>query len=370
MADTRLTDVKDEFTKKDQELDAEYAGIQQQYDTWHQGALNDIQEQQRIQDELADQQLANTEQKIEQQKETARQNKETEEKKALNEYTAFNNPYGYQAELLASQGLSNSGLSETTKLGSFNTYQNRLASANKVLQEAITTYDMEINDARLNNDVIKAQNAYNTLEQKLTYGEKYWNNTIANTLNKINAKTSLSNEYFDRYQTVYQNIKNEEATAEAIRQFNEKMAEEKRQFNADLEEQQRQFNEQMNYKKEQDKINNSGDDKPIDEEVTTLKSINYGNSATTRNKSDYLFNNTQNQPRYIYDQKLIESGVYAGDLGIDDCPSTNRIWKARIPNAKTGKTETRFFVWIDKTTGYVEIDDSSMVKKLIAKSGY
>ena len=90
----------------------------------------------QTQNEALDKQLAFNTEKIEQQKEIARQNKETEEKKAKNDYTAYVNPYGLQAESFASRGLLNSGVSETAKLGGYNSYQNRLASANKAMQDA------------------------------------------------------------------------------------------------------------------------------------------------------------------------------------------------------------------------------------------
>lgn len=341
MADKRLTNIETEYKTKEQAMTDKYAGLQQENDAWHTDINNQLDENERIQNELADKQLANTTQKIEQQKEDARQNKEVEEQKALNDYTAFTNPYGYQAEALASQGLLHSGVSETTKLGGFNTYQNRLASANKVMQEAITTYDMEINDAILNNDVIKAQNAYAKLEQKLTYGEKYFNNKMSLTMNQMNDMRDLSNDYFTRYQTMYQNIENEKAAAEAIRQFNEKMAEEKRQFNANLNEEKRQYNESLKYEKEKEK-----DDEPIDE--GTYVDLN-GNSIETQNKEDYLFKNNQNQPRYVNNTKLKDTGFKAHELGsqiTSQLPGTNRIWTAN------GK----YYVWVDKSVGeYLDV---------------
>lgn len=132
-------------------------------------------EYERTQNEALDKQLAFQEKLINQNKEKAREVKETEEKKAKNDYFSYINPYGVQAESFASQGLLNTGVSETAKLGGYNTYQNRVATANKVMQEAFVQYDNELEQARLNNDVQKAQNALNKLQMQLEYSENYYN---------------------------------------------------------------------------------------------------------------------------------------------------------------------------------------------------
>lgn len=186
-------------------------------------------EQERIQNEIADKQLANQTRKIEQQKETARNNYDTESKRAKNDYLGFTNPYGVQAESLASQGLGNSGVSETSKLGGYNTYQNRLASANKVMQDAFVQYDNDLNDAILNNDVQKAQNALNKLNMQMEYAKNYFGNKSSFMQNQFSTSQEIDNNYFNRYQTVYGNIQQEKAQAEAIRQWEAEMAYKKEQ---------------------------------------------------------------------------------------------------------------------------------------------
>jgi hypothetical protein len=200
-------------------------------------------EYERVTNENLDKQLAFNESKIEQQKEEARKSKETEDKKALNDYTAYVNPYGYQAESMANSGLNNSGVSETAKLGAYNTYQNRLANSNKVLQDAITEYDNSMNEARLTNDVTKAQNALSKLQMQLEYQQNYMSNKSTITQNQLSNNQSLDSDFYNRYQTEYANIQNEKAQAENIRQWEAEMAEK-----------QRQYNESLAYQKEQDKL--------------------------------------------------------------------------------------------------------------------
>ena len=197
----------------------------------------------QIQNDTLDKPLAFQQQEIEKQKQEAQQIKENEAKKAQNDYMSFINPYGVQAESQASSGLLNSGLSETSKLGGWNTYQNRLASANKAMQDAFAEYDSAINEARLNNDVQKAQNALNKLQMQFEFQQNYYSNKSTISQNQLSNNQALDSDYYNRYQTEYQNIQNEKAQAEAIRQWEAEMAE-----------QQRQYNENMAWQREQARI--------------------------------------------------------------------------------------------------------------------
>lgn len=188
----------------------------------------------KTQNEALDKQLAFNEQKINQQKEIARQNMETEQKKAKNDFVSYTNPYGLQAEQFASQGLLNSGVSETAKLGGFNSYQNRLASANKAMQDAFVQYDNDMNQARLNNDVQKAQNALAKLEMQLKYSESFYNNKSTLTQNQLSNNQQLDSDYYNRYQTTYNNIQTEKQRAEATRQWELEMQEKQRQYNENM----------------------------------------------------------------------------------------------------------------------------------------
>lgn len=188
----------------------------------------------QTQNEALDKQLAFNEQKINQQKEIAKQNMETEQKKAKNDFVSYTNPYGLQAEQFASQGLLNSGVSETAKLGGFNSYQNRLASANKAMQDAFVQYDNDMNQARLNNDVQKAQNALAKLEMQLKYSESFYNNKSTLTQNQLSNNQQLDSDYYNRYQTTYNNIQAEKQRDEAIRQWELEMQEKQRQYNENL----------------------------------------------------------------------------------------------------------------------------------------
>ena len=243
MEDERLSAINQQKQEAINQSNNMYEGLLTDNENLYNQQQDYANQYEQIQNDTLDKQLAFQQQEIEKQKQEAQQIKETEAKKAQNDYMSFINPYGVQAESQANSGLLNSGLSETSKLGGWNTYQNRLASANKAMQDAFTEYDSAINEARLNNDVQKAQNALNKLQMQLEYAQNYYSNKSTISQNQLSNNQSLDSDYYNRYQTEYQNIQNEKAAAEAIRQWEAEMAE-----------QQRQYNENMAWQREQARI--------------------------------------------------------------------------------------------------------------------
>ncbi len=217
--DERLSKIEDQKQAALNQSNNAYGEMFQNNENLYNQQNSFLNQYESTQNDILDKQLAFQESLINQQKEKARQNMEAEQKRAKNDYTSYINPYGLQAESFASNGLLNSGVSETAKLGGYNTYQNRLASANKVMQDAFTQYDNDMNEARLNNDVQKAQNALEKLKMQLEYSENYYNNKNTLTQNQLQYNQSLDSEYFNRYNTEYNNIQQEKAREEAIRQW-------------------------------------------------------------------------------------------------------------------------------------------------------
>ncbi len=230
MEDERLSVINQQKQEAINQSNNMYEGLLTDNENIYNQQLDYANQYEQTQNEALDKQLAFQQEQIEKQKQEAQQIKETEAKKAKNDYTSFVNPYGYQAERMASQGLANSGVSETAKLGSWNTYQNRLATANKAMQDAFTEYDNAINEARLNNDVQKAQNALNKLQMQLEYAQNYYSNKSTISQNQLSNNQALDSDYYNRYQTEYNNIQAEKEREEAIRQFNEQLALQQQQF--------------------------------------------------------------------------------------------------------------------------------------------
>ena len=269
--DERLTNIEAEKQAQLKKSDAMYNEMLNDNTNLYNQQQAYANQYETTQNDILDKQLEFNTNLIEQQKEQARENARVEQNKAKNDYYSYINPYGKQAESLASQGLLNSGVSETAKLGGYNVYQNRLATANKAMQDAITQYDNDINQARLNNDVSKAQNALEKLKLQLEYSENYYNKKGDIQQNQFTANRGIDTDYYNRYQTEYTNIQNEKAREEAIRQWEAEMAE-----------QQRQYNENMAYQRERDKVA----DQQWAKEYALSQSKVY-NSNNNNNKTKY-----------------------------------------------------------------------------------
>lgn len=188
---------------------------------------------------------------INQQKAQAQQDYTMEQSGAYTDWQKQSNQYGANAEQMAAQGMSGTGYSESAQVSMYNTYQNRVATARESYNRAVLNYDNAIKDARLQNNSVLAEIAYNALQQQLELslqGFQYKNNLL---LEKADKKMQLSQMYHQRYQDVLNQINTENALAEDVRQYNKSLAEQKRQHDETLKEQKRQFNKEMAFKNAQ-----------------------------------------------------------------------------------------------------------------------
>lgn len=177
-------------------------------------------------------QQANTDftiEKINQEKEQAQKDYTKEQKGAYVDYQKASNDYGYAAEQMASAGYTKSGVSETSRLSMYNTYQNRVATARDSYDRAVLNYNNSIKEAQLQNNTILAEIAYNALKTQLELdlqGFQYKNQLLEN---ELGARQSIENIYNTKWQQVYNQMNNERDYAERVRQFNEQMAWEREQ---------------------------------------------------------------------------------------------------------------------------------------------
>ena len=71
-----------------------------------------------------------------------------------------------------------------------------------------------MNQAMLNNDVQKAQNALNKLKLELQNNQDYYSNVASLSENKLKNQQNITNTYLDQYNTVYSQILKEQQQAE------------------------------------------------------------------------------------------------------------------------------------------------------------
>lgn len=232
--DKRFTQVKTEEAKALQQANNTYNTMINNSDKYYNDmikAADDYgQQQQQIQQ-------ANTDfaiEKIEQQKDQAAKDYTREQKGAYSDWQKQSDQYGVRAEQIASMGLSGSGYSESSQVGMYNAYQNRISQARDTYSRAVLEYDNGIKEAQLANNAKLAEIAYNSLQNKLELGLnqfQYKNNLLTQQLQLQN---DISDRYYKRWSDVLSQINTENALAEQIRQYNANLAEEKRQFNEQM----------------------------------------------------------------------------------------------------------------------------------------
>ena len=100
----------------------------------------------------------------------------------------------------------------------YNTYQNRVTAARESYNLAVQNYNNSITEARLQNNSLLAEIAYNSLQEQLKLsleGFQYKNQLIIEQANK---KLELDKYYHTKYQDVLAQINQENALAEEVRQ--------------------------------------------------------------------------------------------------------------------------------------------------------
>lgn len=171
--------------------------------------------QQKIQQEKTDFAID----QIEQQKDETTKDYKKEQTGAYVDWQEESNKYGTNAELIAAQGLANSGYSESSQVSMYNTYQNRVATAREGYNTAILNYNNSIKEAKLQNNSILAEIAYQAMQEQLELslqGFQYKNQLLAEMESR---KAHIDSRYDSLYQDVLDQINHENALAEEMRQF-------------------------------------------------------------------------------------------------------------------------------------------------------
>lgn len=156
---------------------------------------------------------------INQQKTQAKNDYTKEQAGSWADYQKQIDPYGAQAEQVAASGLSNSGYAESLQTQAYVAYQNRVATAREAYQRAVLNYDNAITEARLQNNSLLAEIAYQALQQQLELslaGFQYKNTLL---LSKAETKRTIDNTYYSRYQDVLKQLNTENALAFQQEQF-------------------------------------------------------------------------------------------------------------------------------------------------------
>ena len=101
------------------------------------------------------------------QKQEIAEEAEKQGKQLYSDYRKQSSAYGVNAENLASQGLNNSGMAETSKVNMYNTYQKNVTTLAVETRKLKANVDFELNQAMIEADVQKAEVAANKYLQNM-----------------------------------------------------------------------------------------------------------------------------------------------------------------------------------------------------------
>lgn len=245
--DERFQQVEADKNAAMSELEQTYGGMIGEADKYYQAQIDASKQWADKQSQLQQEKTDFTIEQIEQQKQQAHKDYTKEQSGAYVDWQKQSNQYGTEAERMASAGMMGTGFSESSQVGMYNAYQNRVATARESYSQAVLNYNNAIKDARLQNNSVLAEIAYQALQSQLELslqGFQYKNNLI---LEQANKKVEMDNQYYNRYMDVLNQINHENAMAEEIRQFEEnkkwqtEQAELDRQFQAQQAEITRKF---------------------------------------------------------------------------------------------------------------------------------
>lgn len=208
-----------------------YGGMLEQADRFYEAQTQAARDWEEKQSALQKEQTDFTLEQLQQQKDQAKKDYEKEQSGAYTDWQKQSGAYGVHAEQQADMGMQNTGYSESSRVGIYNAYQNRVATAKAAFTQAVTVYDNAMKDAVLQNNAALAQIAYQSLQQQLAaslQGFQYKNQL---TLDQMDRNLAVESLYDTRYQNILNQMNTENALAEQIRQFNQQLAEQQRQFN-------------------------------------------------------------------------------------------------------------------------------------------
>lgn len=240
-SDDRLVAVKSEEKAELEKSNAMYNDMVADSDKYYKDQINASKQWANTQTKLQNEKTDFAIEQINQQKDQAKKDYTKEQSGAYVDWQKQSNEYGANAEQMAAQGMTNTGYSESSQVSMYNTYQNRVATAREAFSRAVLNYDNAITEARLQNNSILAEIAYEALQKQLELslaGFQYKNQLL---IQKTEAARGIRNDYTAEYQAVLDQIYKEDALQEEMDQFDDTMAynqarlaEEKRQFNANL----------------------------------------------------------------------------------------------------------------------------------------
>lgn len=250
--DSQLKAIDKEGNAAVKDSNSMFDSMIKQSDGYFQSQIDAVKDYGETQQKNQQAQTDQTIKEINQQKDQLHQDYLKEQTGAYVDWQKQSDQYGSNAEQMAASGLAHTGYSESSQVAMYNQYQNRVATARESYIRAKQNYDNSITQARLQNNSLLAEIAFNTLQTSLELslqGFQYKNTLVQD---KAAAAREIDNTYYSRYQDRISQINHENSMAEQIRQYNQDYKLKVKQYNESI----RQFNVEIARLKAQDKKEN------------------------------------------------------------------------------------------------------------------
>ena len=118
-----------------------------------------LEQQKEINNQIINTGLQKTQNEIDKQKKEYDEEATKSAKALYSDYKKQSNPYGANAEQLASQGLNKSGYAESSQVNLYNSYQKNVTELITTANKLKADKDFEMNQAYLEADIQKAETA-------------------------------------------------------------------------------------------------------------------------------------------------------------------------------------------------------------------
>lgn len=218
--DERFTEVEADKQEALSEAEQMYGDMINESDKFYQAQIDASKDWADKQAQLQQEQTDFAIEKIEQQKEQEHKDYIKEQSGAYVDWQKQSNPYGVNAEQIASMGLQNSGYAESSQVAMYTAYQNRVAAARESYKLAVLNYDNAIKEAILQNNSALAEIAYKSLQQQLELSLQSFQYQNSLLIEKANKKAEIDDRYYNRSQNVLAQMNHENALDFQREQFN------------------------------------------------------------------------------------------------------------------------------------------------------
>lgn len=196
------------------EVDKKYGGLIEESDSMFREQIDAVQSYADKQSEIQQAQTDFAVQQMEQQKDQLEKDYTKEQSAAYVDFKKQTDAHGVNAEKIAAGGMWGSGYSESAQTAMYTEYQRRVATAKASFDQAVVEFDNAITQAKLQNNSVLAEIAFNALQQKLTLEMQMFTNRNSLLDAQASARAQVESNYLDVLEQLEENQYNTKPSME------------------------------------------------------------------------------------------------------------------------------------------------------------